>query len=354
MAKKKKKLVDGFEAIIESGDLDAFKAVFDKCEITASKYGGKDKCNAMSYKNLTPEHIRFLIDNGLDVNSDCGFGYPAIAFQAYDKENLKCLLENGADINCVVESYRGTALTKACEELDPVAVKNLLEAGASVDVPGFIGETLLNTVLRRGDNIYIPQVLEISRMLLDAGCTPDDKSREYVTKTGERFEFFRDRIAPDFLDEPDAALSELYVLFDVPPVPKRKQHDGISEIKVEGKVWTEQYNELWQLLVPSGGKAQTLQGEAIRIAGKVTYEILDNGGINWDEEYRKMAAFLADILKTNPDAIGKEKFDEAILLISKISANSDKKLLYRLTELVVEWVLANPKPVPLGEVDYIR
>lgn len=31
-----------------------------------------------------------------------------------------------------------------------------------------------------------------------------------------------------------------------------------------------------------------------------------------------------------------------------------KKTLYRLTELIVDWILANPTPILLGDVDYKR
>lgn len=123
---KRKKLVENFQLIIDSGDFEAFKSVFEKCEITATGRG-KTTCNAFSFQNLTPKHIQFLVDNGLEVNADCGYGYPAVAFHAGNKENLKCLLENGADIDYIAVSYRGSALTKACSTLDAVAVKNLLE-----------------------------------------------------------------------------------------------------------------------------------------------------------------------------------------------------------------------------------
>ncbi|MMZ65907.1 hypothetical protein D1872_283530 [compost metagenome] len=89
------------------------------------------------------------------------------------------------------------------------------------------------------------------------------------------------------MNQTDEALLRLYELFDVPPVEKRKTHDGVSSIIVSTKEWQAQYNELWNLLIPSKGHAQTVQGEVIRITGKVSYEILDNGGINWDNQYRK-------------------------------------------------------------------
>ena len=49
---KKKKLVDNFQEIIDSGDFELFKSVFDKCEITATSRG-KSTCNAFSYRNFS-------------------------------------------------------------------------------------------------------------------------------------------------------------------------------------------------------------------------------------------------------------------------------------------------------------
>jgi len=46
--------------------------------------------------------------------------------------------------------------------------------------------------------------------------------------------------------------------------------------------------------------------------------------------------------------------EEADKITEKIYANSDKAALYRLTELTVKWVLANPDPIPLGKVEYIH
>ena len=70
-------------------------------------------------------------------------------------------------------------------------------------------------------------------------------------------------------------------------------HDGISPIIVTETEETAQFNQLWSYLVPSCGRAKTAQGELIRIAGRVQHEFLDNGGINWDDDFRKMLdAFL--------------------------------------------------------------
>lgn len=89
------------------------------------------------------------------------------------------------------------------------------------------------------------------------------------------------------------ASDALYTLFDVPPVPRRTLHDGKSPIAAKPGRWEDQHQELWELLVPSSGPAATVQGEVIRISGRINDEIERNGGVNWDGDYRKMAdAFL--------------------------------------------------------------
>ena len=52
-------------------------------------------------------------------------------------------------------------------------------------------------------------------------------------------------------------------------------HDAKSQISVKGEKWQDQYNELWNMLVPGNGKANTIQGEMIRIVGKrLTVEMI--------------------------------------------------------------------------------
>ena len=71
MAKKRKTLPEDFQEIIDSGDMDKFKAVFDKCEVSATARSRTTE-NAFSFKGLTEEHVTFLAENGIDLNADCG------------------------------------------------------------------------------------------------------------------------------------------------------------------------------------------------------------------------------------------------------------------------------------------
>lgn len=353
MAKKRKTLPDNIQEIINSGDFNEFKAVFDKCEISATNRG-KTTCNILSYRGLTPVHIQFLIDQGINVNADCGRGLPAVAYQSYSLDNLHCLIDNGADVNLMLSNYAGNALFLAAMRHDKDAVRNLLECGALPDIQcGWHGNSVLDETLSACQNIDIVNTLEIAKMLILAGVEKTDKSKEFVHKIGEQFEFFRPDFNAELVEEFGAALSELYELFDVEPVPGRVVYDGKSKITVKSHTWQEQHSELWNMLVPGKGAANTVQGELIRIIGRVLHEILDNGGMNWDDEYRKMMEAVQEYVHM-ADGLETELVNEVCSLAKCISSNSDEKTLYRLNELTVMWVLANPDPIELKKVDYKR
>ncbi|MDE7297809.1 MAG: hypothetical protein K2N94_03125 [Lachnospiraceae bacterium] len=361
MARKRKILIENFQEIIDSGDLAAFQAVFDKCEITAVNGRGKTTCNAFSFKGLTPAHIQFLIDQGLDPNADCGFGRTAVYFQAYSLENLQCLIQNGADVDLTISNLTGNALFctvagggHGSNNESVTCVKNLLSCGAKVTGRfGLMKETILENLLSGCMNAYIINALAIARLLLNAGAPKTLEIKESVHRIGERFEFYRADFNKECLDEFSDALMELYKLFDVEPVPQRVVYDGSSPIVVKSGTWQKQHAELWDLLVPGRGHADTVQGEVIRIIGKVNHEILDNGAINWDADYKKLPLAMADYFKL-ADGLEASLVNEACILAKKVSANSSQAMLYRLNELTVRWVLANPNPIKLQKVDYER
>lgn len=86
-------------------------------------------------------------------------------------------------------------------------------------------------------------------------------------------------------------------LFDVQPTAEIVIHDGVSPIHIPNQIGSEAFRWLWNYLVPPKGKAQTAQGEVIRIAGKVNNQIVANGGANWDNDYRKMLRVFVEYLR---------------------------------------------------------
>lgn len=68
MPRKRKKLVEDFEELLEAGDMDALKAVYDTCALNA--VFGYSKDTALALRGTPPELMRWLIDQGLDVNTE--------------------------------------------------------------------------------------------------------------------------------------------------------------------------------------------------------------------------------------------------------------------------------------------
>lgn len=354
MAKKRKTLPSDFEEIAARGNTDELKAVFDKCDINA--YGGYWKGNALTFAGIKEDFIRWAVTEGINLNAENTFGDLPIEYQAgYDINNFKILLELGADIE-KRNKYNSTPLYGAVAshlgDSDKYIrkVKAFVEGGA--DVNSLNSDlTPLEIGLRHCQKMHIPAMVAVADILLAAGAKTTPAMKEYVKEIGESFEYYRPNFNKELLKKTEEALYQLYERFDVKPVAKRMMHDGVSLIQVKSTTWQEQFAELWELLIPANGHAATVQGEVIRIIGKVSHEILGNGACNWNKEYKKLPQALPGYF-----AIGHfsdpQEFKEVETLAKSISANSEDEVFIRLRELAVKWVLLNPNPIALNEVDY--
>ena len=120
----------------------------------------------------------------------------------------------------------------------------------------------------------------------------------------------------------------------------------------------EVFQQLWDLLVPKSGKAETAQGEVIRIAGRIQHEFLDNGCINWDDDFSKMLdAFLKYVQLGN--GFSGNDLKSAEVLVQLLKDNGDKgfiddRLTTVLCSCAVDWVKRNPEDIPLLDTDYNR
>ena len=111
---------------------------------------------------------------------------------------------------------------------------------------------------------------------------------------------------------------------------------------------------------------KTVQGEVIRICGKVAHEIIDNGACNWSRDYRKLPQALpayfamgnpipATDFSPSPTPSRQQDENEELTDLAKgIHAGSTEDDFNRLQELAVKWVLANPMSIKLGKVGYRR
>ena len=369
MARKRKTLPEDFEAILQSGDLAAMQAVFDGCELDAR--GGFAKQVALAFADCPDELARWLVAQGLGVDTPDQYGLSALHARAgHWRGDIAILLELGADPQR--DPGSGTPLHRAAQVHNLEAARRLLDHGARIDARNAQGLTPLGSALQQCSNAKLGTMAPMAELLLAAGAksgagkpgllgqlfggkaqteADDPALKAMVRKLGETFEFHRAGFNPDSVAAASAGLDRLYALFGVEPVPRRELHAMDAPIRASAAGWQDRHAELWQALVPGKGAAPSVQGEVIRISGRIAHELDGNGGINWDDDYRRMAdAWLAHV--GSGTALPAAQLAEAVRLVSAIKSkrgNPD-----RMCELAVAWVDANPQPAALAPPDYRR
>jgi Ankyrin repeats (3 copies) len=371
MAKAKKKLLPkDFEEMLQRGVLAELKAVFDNCALDAR--GGYSKQTALAYPECPDDLTRWLVEQGADIEAVDSHGEtPLHARAGHWQGKIGLLLELGANADAGTNG-RGTPLHRAAAVHNRDAVQRLIGYGAKVDARNSRDETPLAFALHQCSNAKLDSMAPIAEMLLAAegdnapsgglfsrlfsargkkSAATDPALKARVTEIGKQFEFHRADFNPDSVDAASAGLDRLYALFAVPPVPRRMVHDGKAPIITTAGRWEDRHQQLWEKLVPSSGAAATVQGEVIRISGRIHDELERNGGVNWDADYRSMAdALLAHFRSGNP-------LDEAQLArASTITADVKKRRgdSAQLCALAVDWVALNPAPMALQAQDYRR
>jgi predicted DNA-binding WGR domain protein len=350
-AKKKSTLPKKIKELIENNEIEAIKEIFKTCEIDAR--GGYDNGAALSFYKISDELISWLIEQGADINArDTHKRTPLHSHASSWCGNVKLLLELGADIEAL-DNDDETPLHASASGFRTEAVKVLISHGADVNAVSKRHQTPLEKALMECRNTDIVEMSKISKILIEHGAKISDSMKESVKKIGKNFEFSKESFNKESLPQTVDALNILYDIFAVDPIKSRISHDGISSIKVTSGNWKEQYDELWDFLVPAQGCAKTIQGETIRITGRISHEIIDNGACNWDKDHKKMLDALKAYLRSgNP--LSDTALEEANILVKEIYDGFDNEKLSELCELAVKWVLINPEPVPMKEPNYKR
>jgi hypothetical protein len=368
---KKKLLPKDFEALLKAGDLNALKSVFDTCDINAR--GGSFKQTALAFNECPDELARWLVEGGADLSAHDSYGdTPLHARSKHWQGRIDILLELGADVHHG-EGMRGTPLHAAAGAYRVDKARVLIAHGARVDALNCEKQNPLTYALQRCANSNIERMAPLAELLITEGARRETKPqgflasllgtrqpershqtaemKAFVTRIGTNFEFHRSGINPEFIDATDAGLQKLYELFGVPPVPRRTLHDGKSPIVAKAANWRERHQELWEFLVPSSGAAATIQGEAIRISGKIRDELERNGSANWDVDYKNMASAFVEYVGSGAPLPASE-LAEARAIVAEVQARRGDSS--RLCELAVHWVALNPKPVKLPPPNYSR
>lgn len=311
MAKKNKTLPKNFEAIVKDSDLNALKAVFDKCDINAyERYGSN---TALFFRNVSTDFVHWLVEQGADMHYQNTFGNTPLSQQVRYKSNinwadltnelLNANIEYNNDNIDVIEllihlgsnlepETGSIPLEEACRSLNVDAVKILLKHGAN---PLGRIDKCSSYSLEKALHQFapIPETLEISQLLLQLGTPITENMKEYIIVMGKRFE--ENKLDPDKnayqeyrIQESQPVMQKLYHLFSVKPLKPRVIHDGVSQIIFDDiSDLKKEFSRLWDYLVPISGSAQTVQGEVIRITGRIADELYRNGGMNGIKNIKK-------------------------------------------------------------------
>jgi hypothetical protein len=335
--------------LLKEGELSKLKSVFDACDLNAR--GGYAKQTALAFAECPDELARWLVAAGADLSATDTWGNTPLHTRSRGRRGrIEALLELGADVNSDSASI-GTPLHAAADSYNVPNARLLLDRGADVDARNREGLTPLELALYRCSNAQLEQMAPLAELLLAAGASRTPGMKGLVEEIGKRFEFHRGGFNPETVDTASSALDRLYGLFGVDPVPRRAMHDGASPIVVRAGSWEQQHQALWELLVPSSGPAATVQGEVVRVSGRIAHELEGNGGVNWDNDFRKMAdAFLKYLHAGTP--LSSSDLAEAAALVAEVKRKSGDTA--RMAELAVAWVLRNPTPIPLDPPAYKR
>ena len=91
----------------------------------------------------------------------------------------------------------------------------------------------------------------------------------------------------------------------------------------------------------------------LRITGKLSYELLDNGGMNWDREYQRMVQAMKRYISIG-NGFTQEELQEVHEILSACIGGRGGEGMRRLCECTVDWILRNPDLIPLGSSSYKR
>ena len=226
MAKAKRKtLPTNFTEILETGSFEEQKAVFDSCALDAYERGYSHDTALHQYA-IKEELARYLVSQGLNINTQNAYGRtPLYTHSTVGAPLVAVLLELGADVN-LANNDGCTPLFTALANARVDTVKLLLEHGADIKHKNQAKQNALEYGLSLTSNAAIPDMLQCAKLMLDAGTKVTKNMQKSVKAIGDNFERYREVFNKDLLATTDAALTELYKLFDVEPAAKHITHDG--------------------------------------------------------------------------------------------------------------------------------
>lgn len=177
------------------GDLDALEKVYGECELTAYDRPSS-KNTALHYRDCPDELARWLVGQGLDVDTRDASGNTPLARKVIWGDGVPVLLELGADVN--TQDDHGHAPLHDAITRNPESVRLLIEHGADMtiyyasDFSSFCDVPPPLQYALQCCQSEIRAVAESARTMLDAGCPVPENAAEQVNRIGTALEFVRE------------------------------------------------------------------------------------------------------------------------------------------------------------------
>lgn len=337
-------------------DVGELKRLYLRCEPDAVDYLCMGS-NILGQHPLPRELAILAIERGANVNflnPNKGIYTPLMKQATHRDGQVALLAEFGADVNKDVQGVYPLHEAACSSNLQGIRV--LVERGADVNCYQFDNENSLTPLEyglcfgNFGYHMDMTALLSVCELFIELGAVIRKKAQALLLKQIKEFlAYLRnpDVEAPEQIE----AMRQLCKLFDV-PIPKIPVfHDGKSPIVITETVFEKQYAKLWEHLVPTFDSAPTLQGEVIRLTGRIEDEIMRNGSRNWNKRHKKMLQDIPEYMTMGNSLEDKEIED--IQRICKILSQSrkDEDLPVQLQKYAVKWVLQNPDVIPFESED---
>lgn len=134
--------------------------------------------------------------------------------------------------------------------------------------------------------------------------------------------------------------------------PMTKRLRGTADWASKDFDWGQARRRLWTKLVPATGQAKTVQGEVIRITGKLTDEAYRNGNCNWDRDCAAMWRFAGRVLD-DPETFSaavRARIRKTVRAIIRDRRRPDVlgigSTYYYMLEMAARWCAAHPVAQP--------
>lgn len=348
----RKTLPADIEQIIDSGDVEALARAVQRCEIGAYLRSSAFELRLMHFP-ASKQITDFLLERGEDINSRDHYGRTPIHSRVWYSrlEQIPYLIERGGDINARSSSDDQTPLFGVVEYKRASDVEKMIAWGANprvvADSRVYGKATLTGYTLRRRSFVDSVRALEVMQLLLSHGAPVDERISVALEEMDrQRCTFIshgHEHISPAEFAAISDAFAQLCELFGVQMQQARRAPKPGEQLTLDANEDVfEQFDQLWQLLVPTSGQCETVQGEVIRIAGKVGYEIYNNGGVNWRRSFtallRQYLTIVASGQALAPADLARAK--EAVASLKARSMDNDDAKV--ITQLAVRWVQLNP------------